>query len=160
MSTTVSALANAGSVKSAMGTKQRKYELNPTAPSRGHLIQYSRTLTAAEVANFDGAGDYLELFTFPPNTYLEAYNVTVPDMDAHATPAVTLDVMAGSTVLTNDSTTGQAGGTIKSALTGITDVSDTVFKLKIETGPATAQTSYSSAFVALVKVYYGAPAIV
>lgn len=159
MATTVSAKVNAAAVKSAMARAKRKYVLNPTTPSQLHYITYDRSLSAAEVSSFDGAGDYLELFTFPSNCYLVSYSVTVPDMDSHATPTITLDVMAGSTVLSDDSTAAKAGGTITGTPTGIQDVSDTLFKLKIETGPATAKTSYASAFSVKALVYIGTPAV-
>lgn len=123
------------------------------------LIKFSRTLTAAETLDFDGAGDFLEFGTFPNNCYLIAGTVTVPSMD-EGVDAVTLDVMAGSTVLVDNSTAGQAGGDIAIDNLGVVDVSNEVFKLKIETAPNDPEESYASAFTAVLYVFIGAPTTV
>lgn len=123
------------------------------------VIKFSRELTAAETADFDGAGDFLEFGTFPPNCYLVCGTVTVPSMD-EGVDAVTLDVMAGSTVLVDDSTAGQAGGDIVIDNLGLVDVSGEVFKLKIEDAPNDPEESYASAFTARLLVFLGAPTTV
>lgn len=119
-------------------------------------LKTTRTLTAAEVGDFNASGDFLNFFTFPTNCYLAGALVTVPDMDSDGTPSVTLDLMSGSTVLVNDDTAGQAGGVI--TYNGLRDVSGEIFKLKIETVATGIPTSYGD-FVVTVFVYLGAPVV-
>jgi len=122
-------------------------------------MQFDKTLTAAEKADFDASGDFLEFFTFPQNTYLAHANVTVPDMDSNGAPQITLDLMAGSAVLVNNDTAGQAGGDVN--YDGpLVDVSGDVFKLKIETVAATVPASYSTGFSVLALVYVGSPVVI
>lgn len=159
MPTTVSAKVNAASLESALKNQARFRLFNPSRPHGSFLLSYSRTLTAAEVGDFNASGDFLEFFTFPANTYLSSAKVTVPDMDTHATPLITLDLLLDATVLVNDSTAGQAGGTIEYSRAGLLDASAGLLKLKIETVASTIPTSYG-AFTVLVEVYKGAPGTV
>lgn len=154
---TVSTTISAGAVYEALRDLERYRTFHPSVPNGVQLISWSKTLTAAEKADFDASGDFLELFTFPANSRILNASVVVPDMDSHATPAITIDLMAGDTVLVNNDTAGQAGGTINYDAAGVIDVSSTVLKLKIETVAATVPSSYSSGFSAEVLVYVGAP---
>lgn len=156
---TVSTSRIAAAVSAALSKLQRYRTAGYTGRADGvYLLKFTKTLTAAEVADFDAAGDFLEIMTFPSNCRLKSVTVDVPDMDAHATPTITLDLMVASTVLVNDSTAGQAGTSdIEWVQTGAPlDVSSSTLKLKIEDAPATAQTSYG-AFTVYAEVYFGTP---
>lgn len=158
---TVSANRNAEAAKSALRNLNRyRSEGTVTRPDGVYMIKLTRDLTAAQVADFDGAGDFLEFGVMPANTYLLGAHVTVPDMDAHATPQITLDLMADATVLVNNDNAGQAGGDVEYADTGAgEDVGGKTMKLKIETGPQQAQTTYTT-FTMRLRVYHGAPVTV
>lgn len=121
-----------------------------------YKVKVTRTLTAAEIANFDGAGDFLELAVLPQYTYLGPVSVTVPDMDSGA--LLTLDLMLDATVLVNDSTAGQAGGTISHTPTGQLDSGGKTLKLKIEAAGAGA--GPYGVFTAIFDLYVGAPTTV
>lgn len=154
---TVSSSINAAGVIAAARDQQRYRALNGSRAHGTYFLKWTKTLTAAEVANFDGAGDILEIMNMPPNCYLTSVSLTVPDMDANGAPAVTLDLDAGSTSIIADSTIGQTGGTVDWG--GFKDISSSLLKLTIDTGPATAQTSYS-AFTVYMVVEIGSPATV
>jgi hypothetical protein len=115
------------------------------------FLKFTRTLTATETTSFDGAGDYLEIATLPTNFWVDKVNCTVSDHDGGG-PTITMDLMLGDTVLVNDSTAAQAGGTI-SYSGALLDGSGLVLKLKIETGPTTPVTSFT--YTCYVLGYYG-----
>jgi hypothetical protein len=154
---TVSTTITGAGVTTAVKRLQNYKTFNPGVPHGHYLLSWSKTLTAAEKADFDASGDFLELFTLPANVRLEKASVVVPDMDSNGAPAITIDLMAGSTVLVNNDTAGQAGGTINYDAAGVVDVSSTTLKLKIETVAATVPGSYASGFSAEALVYFGAP---
>lgn len=152
---TVTTTLLAESVQSRLKDLSLYRSLNPSRPHGLYLLSWAKTLTATEKADFDASGDFLEIVKFGPDTHLVAASVTVPDMDTNGAPAITLDLMADATVLVNDNTSGQAGGTFGYTATGLTDVSSTTLKLKIETVAATVPSSYPAGFSAKLLVYYG-----
>jgi len=143
---------------------QRKRANIPLRPNGLYLLKGTRTLSS--LASFDATGDELELFEFPSkyNTYLVGFTISPGDLDTHATPTVTLDVLyensAGTeTVLVSESTAGQTGAKIEylpsiSAGTGfLLDVTGGSLRLEIgNAAQATAATTASVSFSILVYV--------
>lgn len=110
------------------------------------LVPFSQTIEIPTTSS-DEADDEYFFFTFPKKAYLVDLQVTAEALDGHATPTVVFDVISETsggteTVLINDTTVGQAGGSDRLDADGghlLRDVSLQKLGIKIETGAATAQ---------------------
>lgn len=94
--------------------------------------------------NLDDANDEVYLALMPLNTYLVHLQVTMTDVDTHATPTLVFDINTddGSTEVTliDGSTIGQGGGSDELDANGghyLRDISGKYIALKVATGTAT-----------------------
>jgi len=110
------------------------------------LFAFDSGADTVAATNTETAGDELFTIKFPDETYLLSLQVTASVLDSNGIPALVFDTIvedsAGSeTVLINDSTIGQAGGSDElDANAGhiLRDVSNQYLGFKVATGAATA----------------------
>jgi len=138
--------ANTSVFGNELKTYTRKRKL-PNADPQG-VFPFSVT-TEIATTSIDETDDEVYLIYFPSNydIYLLDLEMTVDDLDTHATPTLVLDLNmdtgSAEVTLINDTTIGQGGGSDKLDLDGghyLRSLSGNYLATKVVTGAATAAT--------------------
>lgn len=139
------------------------YDPMPSGPLAVPLVRvFKYTIGAAFVIN-----DLINLCKLQALTglVLKSYYIDVPDLDAGATPAITLDLgfTSAAADLIAAATVGQAAGKLTPAVNGVagavpvTKTADTNLQLLIHAAPQTGATS--GTIKGWVEYFYYGPAI-